>query len=317
MRTHFLFLSVLLALAVVTSTARADGLPVLTESGPTGLVTANGAARYATLKEAGGTVVLRVARDEGRVFASGFLHGDFAIPVVAYDGSAGGLSADGSTLVLLRPRTTFPRTKTPFAILDAKSLRVRSVTTLRGDFSFDALSPDGSTLYFIEYLSPDDPTQYAVRAFDTGVGELVREPIVDRTEPDEDMGGNPLSRETSPDGRWAYTLYDGAGSAPFVHALDTVAVEAHCIDLDALAGRGDLPDLRLRLGGGGRLAVVDGAGPVVLIDRATFRVSEPGAPPASHGDRTPWASIGGGIAALVLAGGGIALARIRRRPALT
>jgi len=309
MRTHFLFLSVLLAVAVVTSTARADGLPVLTESGPTGLVSANGAARYATLKEAGGTVVLRVARDEGRVFASGFLHGDFAIPVVAYDGSPGGLSADGSTLVLLRPRTTFPRTKTPFAILDAKSLRVRSVTTLRGDFSFDALSPDGSTLYFIEYLSPDDPAEYAVRAFDTRAGELVREPIVDRTEPDEVMGGNPLSRETSPDGRWAYTLYDGAGSAPFVHALDTVEREAHCIDLDALAGRGDLPDLRLRLSNGS-LAVVSPRERVVVIDTASFQVEEAGRG-SSAGTNGPWPAIG--VLVALLAATAVSLIIRRRR----
>lgn len=316
MRTHFLFLSVLLAVAVavVTSTARADGLPVLTESGPTGLVSANGAARYATLKEAGGTVVLRVARDEGRVFASGFLHGDFAIPVVAYDGSPGGLSADGSTLVLLRPRTTFPRTKTPFAILDAKSLRVRSVTTLRGDFSFDALSPDGSTLYFIEYLSPDDPAEYAVRAFDTRAGELVREPIVDRTEPDEDMGGNPLSRETSPDGRWAYTLYDGAGSAPFVHALDTVGREAHCIDSDALAGRGDLPDLRLRRGSGS-LAVVSANERVVVIDTATFQVGEAGRGSSGDGTNGRWPAIG--VLAALLTATAVSLIIRRRRAATT
>jgi hypothetical protein len=310
MRTHFLFLSVLLAVAVVASTARADGLPVLTESGPTGLVSANGAARYATLHEAGGTVVLRVARDDGRVFASGFLHGDFAIPVVAYDGSVGGLSADGSTLVLLRPRTTFPRAKTPFAILDAKNLRVRSVTTLRGDFSFDALSPDGSTLYFIEYLSPDDPTEYAVRAFDTRAGNLVREPIVDRTEPDEDMGGNPLSRATSSDGRWAYTLYDGGGKAPFVHALDTVAVEAHCIDLDALAGRFDLPDLRLRLGSGS-LAVVSARERVAVIDTASFQVGEAGRAPSGDGTNGRWPAIA--VLAALLAATAVGLIIRRRR----
>jgi hypothetical protein len=311
MRTHFLFLSVLLVIAVVTSTARADGLPVLTEGGPTGLISANGAARYATLQEAGGTVVLRVARDDGRVFASGFLHGNFTVPVVAYDGSAGGLSADERTLVLIGPRTAFPRTKTPFAILDAKTLRVRSVTTLRGDFSFDALSPDGSTLFFIEYLSPDDPTEYAVRAFDTQAGSLIREPIVDRTEPDEDMGGNPLSRATSLDGRWAYTLYDGASSAPFVHALDTVAREAHCIDLEALAGRGDLPNLRLRLGNGS-LAVVSAGKQVAVIDTASFQVGETGRESSGDGTKGRWPAIGV-LAGLVAATAVSLIVRRRRR----
>lgn len=311
MRTHFLLLSVLLAVGVVTSTARADGLPVVTEGGPEGLTSANGAARYATLQEAGGTLVLRVARDDGRVFASGFLHGDFTIPVVAYDGSADGLSADESTLVLIRPRKTFPRTKTPFAILDAKTLRVRSLATLRGDFSFDALSPDGSTLFFIEYLSPDDPTEYAVRAFDTRDGKLIRAPIIDRTEPDEDMGGNPLSRATSPDGRWAYTLYDGAGSAPFVHALDTVRREAHCIDLDALAGRGDLAGLRLRLAGSS-LAVVSPTERVAVIDTASFHVVEGAGDSATEEANTRWPAIGALVALLTATAVGLIVRRRRR-----
>jgi hypothetical protein len=245
------------------------------------------------------------------VFASGFLQGHFSIPIVAYDGSAGGLSADGSALVLIRPRTTFPRTKTPFAILDAKTLRVRSVTTLRGDFSFDAVSPDGSTLFFIEYLSPDDPTQYAVRAFDTRGEELVREPIIDRTEPDEDMGGNPLSRATSHDGRWAYTLYDGAGSAPFVHALDTVGREAHCIDLDALAGRADLPDLRLRLGSGS-LAVVSATERVAVIDTASFQVREPRRESSGDGTNGRWPAIGVLVALLAATAVSVLIRRRRR-----
>ena len=52
-------------------------------------------------------------------------------------------------------------------------------------------------------------------------------PIVDKSEPDERMAGLPITRQTTADGRWAYTLYDGAGKEPFVHALDTVNGEAH------------------------------------------------------------------------------------------
>jgi DNA-binding beta-propeller fold protein YncE len=285
-----LVLGVTLALAGASSPpAGADGLPVVGETPTAELTSPGGFARYATVEEAGGTVVLRLERDGGRVFASGFLPGRFTIPVVAYDGSPAGISPDGGTLVLVRLRVAFPRSRTTFAILDGWTLRVRSVTNLPGDFSFDAVSPGGSTLYFIEYLSPDDPTSYAVRAFDTRTGKLVRQPIVDRTEPDEDMGGNPLSRATSPDGRWAYTLYDGARSAPFVHALDTVEREAHCIDLDALAGRGDLPDLRLRIDNGS-LAVVSPTERVAVIDTATFQVGAKSS--AAEGTSTRWPAIG-------------------------
>jgi DNA-binding beta-propeller fold protein YncE len=299
-----------LALAgVISPFAAADGLPVVGETRAAELTAPGGFARYATVEEGGGTVVLRLEREGGRVFASGYLPGKFTIPVVAYDGSPAGISPDGGTLVLIRPRATFPRARTTFAILDGWNLRVRSVTTLRGDFSFDAVSPGGSTLYFIEYLSPDDQTEYAVRAFDTRAGELVREPIVDRTEPDEDMGGNPLSRATSPDGRWAYTLYDGAGSAPFVHALDTVRREAHCIDLDSLAGRGDLPDLRLRIGNGS-LAVLSATGRVAVIDTASFQVVKAGHG-SSAGKNGPWAAIG--VLVALLAATGVALIVRRRR----
>jgi hypothetical protein len=307
-----LILGVTLALAGASSSpAGADGLPVVGETPAAELASPGGFARYGTVEEAGGTVVLRLERDGGRVFASGFLPGRFTIPVVAYDGSPAGISPDGGTLVLVRPRVAFPRSRTTFAILDGWTLRVRSVTTLPGDFSFDAVSPGGSTLYFIEYLSPDDPTEYAVRAFDTKAGEVVREPIVDRTEPNEDMGGNPLSRATSADGRWAYTLYDGAGSAPFVHALDTVAREAHCIDLDALAGRKDLPDLRLRLGSGS-LAIVSRKEPVAVIDTASFQVREAGSGSSGDGTNGRWPAIGV-LAALLAATAGSLIIRRRRR----
>ena len=59
------------------------------------------------------------------------------------------------------------------------------------------------------------------------------------------MRGQPLSRAMSPDGRWAYTLYDGNGETPFVHALDTSRATARCIDLDAIGGDENLWRLRL------------------------------------------------------------------------
>ncbi len=92
------------------------------------------------------------------------------IPAVALDGSPGGLSADGTTLVLIQPRKRFPQRETHLAILDAQSLVLRERLTLRGDFSFDAISPDGSHIYLIQYLSPRDPTEYAVRAYDAVAG---------------------------------------------------------------------------------------------------------------------------------------------------
>ena len=45
------------------------------------------------------------------------------------------------------------------------------------------------------------------------------------------MEGSPMTRATSADGRWVYTLYSRPGGYPFVHALDTVNGVAHCIGL--------------------------------------------------------------------------------------
>jgi len=77
------------------------------------------------------------------------------------------------------------------------------------------------------------------------------------------------------DGRWAYTLYDGGGATPFVHALDTSDASARCIDLDRL-DRATLGRLRLRLTDGGRTVdVVDGSRRVAALDTGTLTVRGP------------------------------------------
>ena len=260
--------------------AEGDGLPVPgIDAGQTGVTSRTAGGRYVTLPAGRDTVVARVRRNGGQVLRSRLLRGSFTIPAVALDGSAGGLSADRRTLVLIRPRASFPQRRTTLAVLDARRLRPRTVVTLQGDFSFDALSPDGRSLYLIGYLSRRDPSRYAVRVYDIRAGRLRAAPIVDPRDPDERMRGMPITRATSRDGRWEYTLYDGAGSHPFVHALDTVHGEAACIDLDALTGFQRLYELRLGLKGG-RLAVLDGTVAVAAIDRTTFRVGRPAAAPA-------------------------------------
>jgi hypothetical protein len=308
------------ALAIVTVGASAvpvkgDGLPVGNiDSGPTGVTTPGESARYVTLPAGANTVVARVARDEGRVLRSRFLHGHFTVPAVALDGSSAGLSADASTLSLVKPRARFPQSRTSIAVLDAKLLQLQRQVTLRGDFSFDAISPDGDALYLVEYLSRRDPTRYAVRAYDVSAGRLLPDPIVDPREPDEQMGGFPITRASSADGRWAYTLYDGAGKHPFIHALDTMGRTAACIDLDGLTGRRDLFELRLRLDAGeGRLSVVKGREPLALVDTKTFQVSAPAAD-GREGGGSGALSVALAVAATLLFAGVLsAVVRRRRR----
>jgi hypothetical protein len=305
-----LFLGLLVSLAPA-SVAAADGLPVAgVDPGESGVTTPGADVRYVTMKAGERTLVARVRRDGGRVLRARALRGRFTVPAVALDGSAGGLSADGATLVLIQPRAGFPRAETPLVALDARRLIVRNRIALEGDFSLDAISPGGATLYLIHYLSRRDPTRYEVRAYDLHAGRLLPEPVVDPREPGEDMRGYPMTRATSPDGRWEYTLYDGA-EHPFIHALDTVGREAVCIDLDALAGHENLYDVRLG-GGRGELAVRDGATTLAVVDLGTFRVGPPPAAPRplADDDPPPWTLIGSIAAALLL--GAVALLAARR-----
>jgi hypothetical protein len=77
----------------------------------------------------------------------------------------------------------------------------------------------------------------------------------------------------------AYTLYDGGGAQPFIHALDTARATARCIDITGLEPAA-LPRLRLHLGDGGRLVtVVDRARTLASVDTRTLSVRRP---PRSH-----------------------------------
>jgi DNA-binding beta-propeller fold protein YncE len=290
--------------AIATPSASADGLPVVgIDVGSTGVTTPQAVSRYVTIPSTGGTLVERIRRNGGQVLAASLFPGTYTIPAVAYDASAGGLSGDLHTLVLIEPRSSFPRATTRLLVLHTPSLRFHTAIRLRGDFSFDAVSPDGSRVYLIQYLSPKDPTRYAVRSYDVAAGRLDPTPIVDPRDPTEKMRGQPLSRASSRDGRWAYTLYDGGGGTPFVHALDTARGTATCIDLDGLA----LATLwRLRLAVyGNSVNVLDGGRKVLGIDTKTLAVE--------HAHGRPWWPWGA-PAALVMAVFVSALVSPRVRP---
>jgi hypothetical protein len=310
-----------LVAALIPAAARADGLPVLgIDVGTTGVASSSDGARYVTIPAGSRTIVEQIAQHGGQVLAWRSLRGTFTIPAVAYDGSAGGLSADGTTLVLIEPRASFPRATTKLVVLNSEGLKPLRVVRLQGDFSFDAVSPKGSWLYFIHYVSPNDPTRYLVQAYDVLRGRLLAKPIIDPGEPGEKMRGNPLSRTMSADGRWAYTLYDGAGATPFVHALDTVRRSAHCIDLDGIASGSDLWQLRLSIDRDRKQLVVrDSASPVLLIDLRTLSVTRATAAAAQAGGTrhlpVPLILAAGGFV-LVAAAVGVIWARRRQRQTL-
>ena len=265
-----------LALTIPAGPAAADGLPLPVEESPSGVLSSDGASRYLAVTLGGRTAVLAQRAKTGAVTNRVELAGRFGIPLVAYDSTAGGVSADGRTLVLINPRSGFPRRATTFAVFSTqrRSLRLRQILRLPGDFSFDALSRDGRSLFLINYISPNDPTKYRVRVYDLARNRLDPKPIVDPREAPDEMNGFALSRVMSSDGRWAYTLYQGTDGKPFIHALDTRDRKAVCIDLHdpALAG-GNPYELRLLAAARGtRLDVRRRGALLATVDTATFRV---------------------------------------------
>lgn len=282
------------------------------------------------------TLVERIDKGDGHVDRWWQLRGEYNVPAVAYNGGASGLSGDGGTLVLSRSSLTqgYPPKSTRLAILDIDRhlhhpnggpRHAFTYVDLAGDFSVDAISPDGSTIYLIRHFpnltGPAYVARYEVRAYDVKSGRLLPEPIVDPDEPEERMEGLPLYRATSPDGRWAYTLYDGNGEEPFIHALDTVAGSAVCIDLPQLE---TLPRrfyylLQLQPREGGReLAVVRRVpGPseprtLLAVDTGSFEVSRPAPVATASSGIGPWPPV---LALTAAAGLLLAWLGLRRRRA--
>jgi hypothetical protein len=236
--------------AAAPSSAAAAGGPIITTAvpGDTGIESADGQFRYVTL-DGDGSIVASVIEGTGEVDASTPIDdpdgGYFGIPQVALDGSASGLSADGGTLVLIRSAGPIDQAK--LIVLGTNKLRILNRITLKGQYSFDAISPDGRTAYVVEYPRRFRYDRYRVLKLDLQTGRLAKDPITDEDvgleEEGEEAGGVEgemrglaLSRVSSDDGRWAYTLYDGGGDTPFIHALDTVGDKAVCIFMPQLDG---------------------------------------------------------------------------------
>jgi hypothetical protein len=267
-------LLVLVAALVAAPAALADGIaPFATQGGP-GALAPDDSSRYVALAAGAATTIVRTDAHDGGVLGSTTIPGAWGIPIATYASTGEGVSADGKTLVLADVVHSWPHVRSSFAFLDPKTLRTRERITLRGDFAYDALSPDASRLYLIQHTSSSDTTRYVVRAVDTSTMRLLPGRIADRTQRGWVMEGYPLNRVASEDGRWIYTLYGNTRNVPFVHALDTVNGVAHCVGLPLRAG--DQTNLVIALRDGGRtLAVHWRSGrPWMAVDTRTWRLAE-------------------------------------------
>src|SRR5919197_5838944 len=287
---------------VAAPVALADGGSA--PSAADGVLGPGGKLRYITVRLASGdTMVQTIRPGTGSLERAREIYGEWQIPGVAYDGTPGGLSADGSMLVLMAPPKTPFRTQSVFQVVRARDLKPLRRIVLKGDFSFDALSPDGSKLYLIQHVSRSNLSHYVVRAYSLAEHRLLPGLIADRTQRGWVMAGWPITRATSADGRWVYTFYVRPGGYSFVHALDAVRGVAHCIGIPWHGKQDLLWQIRLSLRDGGRtlgLGWPNGR-KYLAITRGTWRISHPGAAAhAGSGSGFPWWVLG-------LAGGGALL----------
>ena len=237
----------------------------------------SGEVRYTAVRAGGATTIKAIQVVEPSVLASARIRGSYGIPAVTIDGAGGGLSPDGRLLVLVAPPTYQGlRAHSTFQLVSTSRLRRAGTIVLPGEFGFDAISPDGRTLYLIQHTSTSDLVRYVVRAYDLRTKRLLPGAITDPREPGEAMKGYPVARATSQHGAWVYTLYLRMGAKPFVHALDAARRTAFCIDLPWTGSTDDVWNARLELAsGGGVLQVRSGGAVVAQVDTKTLRVSVP------------------------------------------
>lgn len=255
--------------------ALAAGGPMYTQQGGLGiaaLVGPNRGAHYVAVSTSSFETALITIGKDGSVWNWPSFVGSYGIPMVTTR-DPGGLSRDGSTLFL--QSTNYGAGPTSFIVVNTRRMAMKDTFSLNGWYAFDALSPDGKTLYLTRHLNTTTGySRYVVRAYDLTRDRLLPGRIADRTQRSWVMQGDAMTRTTSADGRWVYTLYANTGGYPFIHALDTVRGTAHCIGLPwKSADQNAMANVALTLHGS-RLAVHWQSGrPWLNLDTRTWRVT--------------------------------------------
>ena len=244
--------------------------PAVVSGSPAPERATGGPGASATLRN--GVLTVHTSGSTTRVHVPSGYH----LPFVTVRGERGGVSFDGGTVVLsYRGSQTDGRSR----FLVAENGRLAPLS-FRGRIVFDAIAPGGGSIYLIRRTSASDPTRYVVLSYDrtqktlTRVGVKVEFSASGPGRPDGyTMQGLPLSRTTSEDGSWAYTLYDSRNH-PFIHALPMgQGAWAACIELPP-AWRDRVGTLSLRAHSYRTVEVLDASGHVVAsADLGSMKLS--------------------------------------------
>ena len=140
-----MLVSTIVVATALAAQAGAAKVPILDiDVGKSG-VAGPGGDRFVTLPSGASTILAAVRQRSGEVSSYRRVPGRYTIPAVAYDGTAGGLSADGRTLVLTRPRLRFPRAESSFLVIDTRTLRTTRRLTLLPTGASTRSHPTGGT----------------------------------------------------------------------------------------------------------------------------------------------------------------------------
>lgn len=196
---------------------------------PAGLFSQDHQRVYTATSQGRQTVIRVTSMLTGATIRSMTINGAYSTAGQNYANAV--LSADGHWLALRQQVQTGP--DSTIVLIDTQAGRVAKTIVLNGIFDLDAVSPDGSRIYLLERHN-DAAGHYTVRLYQVDQGQLAPYPIIDKRDLDSNMVGNPLTRQLSPDGKIAFTLYTNtASNRAFIHILPLASSYqgARCIDL--------------------------------------------------------------------------------------
>ncbi len=278
MRKSFVAVLVIAAVLALAQASFAVG-PSLPGLDKETITASDGAVAYYVDLAKGGEATVVQKRSRGRVLASLSLTNGWGIQMADLGGQVTGLSPNGRVLVLtdnIEPNGAI-RVTSQFAVIDTATMKIRTVLRLHGDYSVDALSPDGRFLYLIHHLAAKNATSYQVQGYDLRAHRMLPGVIADKRQAGWTMEGFPISRATTKSGDWVFTFYQMNDNYPFVHALDTVHHVAVCIGIPAdwTKNAAWISAAHVSLAGG-KLVIATRHGTVrYLLDTKTFKVTTP------------------------------------------
>jgi hypothetical protein len=213
------------------------------------------------------TIVEQIRRHGGQIGRRWLLAGAWHLSAPAYDREGTGQAAHGPVLVVSRygaPRHSALRGHTGLAFLDTGPYRPHGPrpirrATLPGDYTVQAVSPDGQFVYLSHNLalSSRRGPRFTLVPYSIRAHKLL--PANDIRDNGEILSGTAVARTADASGHRVYTLYMnpvGPRGRMFVLALDTVGATLARIELPRLRGTKNSVLLDLHLSASGHFLTV-------------------------------------------------------------